>query len=488
MLTRQMMSLARPHRHYSRHDSCPLVKVMTESISSAIFREYDIRGVAGRDLTPTVAHAIGCAFSVLLADRCKTGAIVVGRDNRTSGPELHDALLQGLTESGVNVCDVGEVPTPTLYWTLHTREVMGGIQVTASHNPPQFNGFKLCIGTAALYGDDIQRILTLIQDGRRVRGHGVVRQLQVLDDYVDDIVRRIGTLKGNPAVVLDGSNGVGAGPARLVLERLGARVTCLSCRSDGHFPDHPPDPSNAHNLAALIATVRAEHCGLGLAVDGDADRVGVIDGSGAMVPGDRVLALLARDVLPRHAGASVIFDVKCSMALPKVIQDAGGVPVMWKTGHSLIEAKMAELQSPLAGELSGHMYIGDDYYGFDDAIYAAARLLAIVARRDADIRALLADVPVYPATPEMRIPCPDDRKFHIVRRAIDHFAREHHVVDIDGARVDYGDGWGLIRASNTEPALVLRFEAKSDARLKEIEGEMRGWLKTATAAAAQVKG
>lgn len=460
---------------------------MTESISSAIFREYDIRGVAGRDLTPALAHEIGRAFAVLLADRCKTGAIAVGRDNRTSGPELHDALLQGLTESGVDVWDLGEVPTPTLYWTLHRHPVVGGIQVTASHNPPQFNGFKLCIGTAALYGDDIQCILTLIRDGRRVRGHGAVRPLQVLDDYVQDIVSRIGALEDSPPVVLDGSNGVGAEPARQVLERLGARVTCLSCRSDGHFPDHPPDPSNAKNLAALIAKVTAEHYSIGLAVDGDADRVGVIDGSGAMVPGDRVLALLARDVLPRHAGASVIFDVKCSMALPKVIQDAGGVPVMWKTGHSLIEAKMAELQSPLAGELSGHMYIGDDYYGFDDAIYAAARLLAMVARRGTDIRALLADVPEYPATPEMRIPCPDDRKFEVVRQAIDHFAREHHVIDLDGARVDYGDGWGLIRASNTEPALVLRFEAKTEDRLQAIEGEMRGWLKTATAASAKTK-
>lgn len=480
-----MMSLGRLHRLCSRHDCCPLVELMTESISSAIFREYDIRGVAASDLTPAVAREIGCAFAVLLADRCKTGAIAVGRDNRTSGPALHDALLQGLAESGVDVWDVGEVPTPTLYWTLHRRAVVGGIQVTASHNPPQFNGFKLCIGTAALYGDDIQRILTLIRDGRRVRGHGVVRPLQVLDDYVQDIVSRIGPLAGNPSVVLDGSNGVGAEPARQVLERVGARVTCLSCRSDGHFPDHPPDPSNAKNLAALIAKVTAEHCGLGLAVDGDADRVGVIDGSGAMVPGDRVLALLARDVLPRHAGASVIFDVKCSMALPEVIQDAGGVPFMWKTGHSLIEAKMAELKSPLAGELSGHMYIGDDYYGFDDAIYAAARLLAMVAGRGADIRTLLADVPVYPATPEMRIPCPDDRKFDIVRRAIDHFARSHDVIDIDGARVDYGDGWGLIRASNTEAALVLRFEAKTDDRLKEIEGEMQGWLKTATAGSAK---
>lgn len=460
---------------------------MTESISSAIFREYDIRGVAGRDLTPALAHEIGRAFAVLLADRCKTGAIAVGRDNRTSGPELHDALLQGLTESGVDVWDLGEVPTPTLYWTLHRHPVVGGIQVTASHNPPQFNGFKLCIGTAALYGDDIQCILTLIRDGRRVRGHGAVRPLQVLDDYVQDIVSRIGALEDSPPVVLDGSNGVGAEPARQVLERLGARVTCLSCRSDGHFPDHPPDPSNAKNLAALIAKVTAEHYSIGLAVDGDADRVGVIDGSGAMVPGDRVLALLARDVLPRHAGASVIFDVKCSMALPKVIQDAGGVPVMWKTGHSLIEAKMAALQSPLAGELSGHMYIGDDYYGFDDAIYAAARLLAMVARRGTDIRALLADVPEYPATPEMRIPCPDDRKFEVVRQAIDHFAREHHVIDLDGARVDYGDGWGLIRASNTEPALVLRFEAKTEDRLQAIEGEMRGWLKTATAASAKTK-
>ncbi len=463
-----------------------------------IFREYDIRGVVGTELTADTARAIGTAFAAYLEDEDVHGPIAVGRDNRPSGGELHDALVEGLTESGVDVVDVGLVPTPTLYWALEKLAVAGGIQITASHNPPEYNGFKVCVGTKALYGADIQRLLELVQQGRRVRAPspGRVQDERVLDRYADDIVERIGTIgetaggmnaapTGRPRrVVLDCMNGVGALVGPRLLTRLGHAVTCIRCKSDGRFPNGQPDPSQEKNLVALQSAVRAAAAAgyavdAGIALDGDADRIGVVDSTGAVVWGDRVLAIYARDVLakPEHAGQPVIFDVKCSQALADAVQAAGGQPVMWKTGHSLIEAKMRELNSPLAGELSGHMYIGDGYYGYDDALYAAARLLRIMATTGRGIAELLAGVPVYPISPEIRVDCPDDRKFGIVDRAVAHWSASHDVITVDGARVQFGDGWGLVRASNTQPALVLRFEARTPERLAAIRDEMATWLR-----------
>ena len=452
-----------------------------------IFREYDIRGLAGTELTPETARLVGIAYAAFLAASGVTGPIAIGRDNRPSGVGLHDALVPALTDSGIEVVDVGMVPTPALYWCLETLGVAGGIQITASHNPAAYNGFKLCVGKRALQGEEIQQLLTLVREGRRVNGHaaGCVRTLSILDRYVDDLVAHIGgPLPRRLHVALDCANGVGSLVAPRLLERLGVTVsTCLLCESDGTFPRRQPDPSQAQNLADLIAAVRASAQGgspidAGIALDGDADRLGVVDATGEIIWGDRVLAIFARDVLAEAAyrGAPIIFDVKSSQALDEAIRASGGKPVMWKTGHSLIESKMQELHSPLAGELSGHMYIGDRYYGFDDGLYAAARLLKIMATSAKSITELLAGVPTYPISPEIRVDCPDDRKFDIVRHAVAHWSATHEVITVDGARVSFSDGWGLIRASNTQPALVLRFEARTEARLAQIQSEMEGWL------------
>jgi phosphomannomutase / phosphoglucomutase len=455
------------------------------TVPATIFREYDIRGLAGTELTPDTARAVGIAFAVFLTDAGVRGPIAIGRDNRPSGSGLHDALVSALTASGLDVLDVGVVPTPALYWSLQNLGVGGGVQITASHNPAPYNGFKMCVGTRALFGEEIQQLLTIIRSGRRVTGQGTVRSVAILDRYLDDIVQRIGGPLTRPMrIALDCANGVGSLVGPQLMQRLGVTVTaCLLCESDGTFPRRQPDPSQAKNLADLIAAVRTAAAtgapdDAGIAVDGDADRIGVVDGTGEIVWGDRVLAIYARDVLanPANHGAPIIFDVKSSQALEEAIRSAGGTPVMWKTGHSLIESKMQELRAPLAGELSGHMYIADGYYGFDDALYAAARLLRIMATSGKTLTELLAGVPVYPISPELRIHCADEVKFEIVKRAVAHWSVDHSVVTVDGARINFGEVWGLIRASNTEPALVLRFEGRTEARLAAIRGEMETWL------------
>jgi phosphomannomutase/phosphoglucomutase len=450
------------------------------TVAPQIFREYDIRGLVGSELDADTARDIGRAFAVYLDEVDVHGPIAVGRDNRPSGDALHAALVNSLTESGVDVVDVGVVPTPTLYWALERLGVAGGVQITASHNPAPYNGFKLCVGTAALYGDDIQKLLVIIQQGKRLTPTkpGSVRSEAILDPYLDDIVARIGPLARPMSIALDCANGVGSLVGPKLMERLGVRVTqCLLCTSDGNFPKRQPDPSQAKNLVDLQQAVRATSAQVGIAVDGDADRIGVVDEQGEIVWGDRVLAIYARDVLTRHQGQPIIFDVKCSEALSQAITAAGGKPFMWRTGHSLIEAKMHELNAPLAGELSGHMYIGDGWYGFDDALYSAARLLKIMASSGKTVTELLEGVPVYPSTPEIRVDCPDDKKFDIVNRAIAYWRSNHTVVDVDGARVLFDGGWGLIRASNTQPAIVCRFEAHTQDRLNEITSEMEGWLR-----------
>jgi len=450
------------------------------TVAPQIFREYDIRGLVGSELDVDTARDVGRAFAVYLDDINVHGPIAVGRDNRPSGDALRDALVAALIESGVDVIDVGVVPTPTLYWALEKLGVGGGVQITASHNPAPYNGFKVCVGTNALYGEDIQKLLVLVEMGKRVAANkpGSVRQEAILDRYLDDIVQRIGPLARPLSIALDCANGVGSLVGPRLMERLGVKVTqCLLCTSDGRFPKRQPDPSQAKNLEDLQQAVRATSAQVGIALDGDADRIGVVDEHGEIVWGDRVLAIYARDVLARNPGAPVIFDVKCSEALPQAITAAGGKPFMWRTGHSLIEAKMHEIHAPLAGELSGHMYIADGYYGYDDALYAAARLLSIMASSSKTITELLAGVPVYPSTPEIRIDCPDDKKFAIVSNAVTHWQANHTVVDVDGARVVFDGGWGLIRASNTQPALVLRFEAHTQDELSAIENEMEGWLR-----------
>jgi phosphomannomutase/phosphoglucomutase len=448
------------------------------AIAPGIFRQYDIRGVVGDDLTEEAACALGGAYAALLRERGVRGEIAVGRDNRPSGSALRDALVEGLTRAGTNVVDIGVVPTPLLYWSLHHLGVVGGIQITGSHNPPEYNGFKLCLGTESLHGPDIQHLLALIHSGAAPSGKAGVRSERVIDRYVADVAQRVGTLSRPMRIVYDCGNGAGALVAPQIMRAIGVHGTGLFCESDGTFPNHHPDPTVPANLQDLIAAVKREGAELGIAFDGDADRIGLVDGDGRIIWGDHILILYARDVLARTGrDQPIIFDVKCSQALPHEIERAGGRPVMWKTGHSLIKDKMKELRAPLAGEMSGHMFFREGFHGHDDALYGAARLRRNVADSGRTVRELLADVLEFVSTPEIRVDCADDLKFDIVARAVDHFRRLHDVSDVDGVRVLFGDGWGLIRASNTQPILVLRFEARTPERLDAIRAELEGWLR-----------
>ena len=453
---------------------------MRTDIPAGIFRQYDIRGIVGRDLNAVVATAVGQAYVAYLDRHGKPGPVAVGRDNRPSGTMLRDALVEGILSSGRDVVDIGVVPTPVLYWALHHVGVVGGIQITGSHNPSEYNGFKLSIGTGSIHGDAIQELYRLT--GKREAGsgkRGSVSAASVIDRYLDDIVARTGKLKRPIRVVYDCGNGAGAVVAPQLFERLGVTGRGLFCESDGTFPNHHPDPTVPENLEDLIEAVKGDGAEVGIAFDGDADRIGVVDDRGQIIWGDRILILYAQDVLQRTGrGQAIIFDVKCSQALPDAITKAGGKPVMWKTGHSLIKDKMKEEHAPLAGEMSGHMFFTEGFYGHDDALYGAARLLRIAADTGKTVRELLADVPDFVSTPEIRIEVDEAVKFDIVARAVEHFRSRYDVIDVDGVRVLFGDGWGLIRASNTQPVLVARFEALTPERLAAIRGEMEGWLRS----------
>ena len=447
-------------------------------LSRTIFREYDIRGVAGKDLTEEVATAVAGAFAAFLAEKGVKGTLAVGRDNRPSGEKFHPALVSGLLASGIDVVDIGIVPTPLAYWSQHNLDVVGGIQITGSHNPPEYNGFKLGLGTTSIFGADIQHLYDLAVEGRFPRGKGTLCKQQVIDRYVDDIAGRIGKLSRDVKVILDCGNGAGALVAPKLFPKLGIKPRCLFCESDGTFPNHHPDPTVAKNVEALIAAVKKDRADVGIAFDGDADRIGVIDDQGEIIWGDSLLIIYARDALARKGkGQSIVFDVKASQALPEAVEKAGGIPVMWKTGHSLIEQKMHETDAPVGGEVSGHMFFSEGYYGFDDALYGAARLLRIMADSGKSVRELLLDVPRFVSTPEIRVDCPDDKKFGIVDEARQYFGARYKVITVDGVRVQFGDGWGLIRASNTGPVLVMRFEARTQEQLDKIQSEMQGWLR-----------
>ena len=452
---------------------------MTATTASAgIFRQNDIRGVVGRDLTTAAARAVGVGYAALARERGVHGAVTVGRDNRPSGDGLRDALVDGLTAMGFDVVDLGVVPTPVTYWALHHENVIGGIQITGSHNPPEYNGFKLSLGTDSIHGAAIQRLRELTATTEPAGPRGAVRKREVLDAYVADIAARVGTLSRPVRAVWDCGNGAAAVVAPQLFAAIGLEGRGLFCESDGRFPNHHPDPTVPENLEDLIAAVREDGAEIGVAFDGDGDRIGVVDAEGTIIWGDHLLILYARDLFRRTgAGQPIIFDVKCSQVLPAEVERAGGRPVMWKTGHSLIKEKMRELDAPIAGEMSGHMFFGEGFYGHDDALYAAARLLRIVADAGQTVRELLADVPHFVSTPELRIDVPDDEKFGIVERAVRHFRERYEVIDVDGVRVVFEDGWGLIRASNTQPALVARYEASTPERQRAIRAEMEGWLR-----------
>ncbi len=448
------------------------------TIAAGIFRQYDIRGVVDDDLTVEAAEGIGRAYAALLDERGIAGAVAVGRDNRPSGTALREALVKGLTARGRDVIDIGVGPTPLLYWSLHHLTVAGGIQITGSHNPPEFNGFKICVGTGSLHGNGIQRLRQLL-DAPATPDVGSVRSEDLNAAYAEDILARTGPLPRRLKVVLDAGNGAGGPLTEQIFARMNIDATYLFCDSDGTFPNHHPDPTVEENLRDLIAAVKEQRADIGIAFDGDADRIGIVDGDGTIIWGDYLLLLYARDVFARTSGGqSIIFDVKCSQALPDAITKAGGIPVMWKTGHSLIKDKMKELHAPVAGEMSGHMFFTEGFYGHDDALYAAARILRIVSSSAGSVRDLLADVPSYFSTPELRIECGDERKFSLVEAASEHFRKTHDVIDVDGARVLFGDGWGLIRASNTQPIVVCRFEALTAERRDAIRAEFYAWMRT----------
>jgi phosphomannomutase/phosphoglucomutase len=445
-----------------------------------IFRQYDIRGIVGEDLTADVTESVGRAFASMVraATGTTTPRIAVGNDNRTTSPALVEGLVAGIRAAGVDVLQVGTVPTPVLYWTEATFGTDAGVQITGSHNPPEWNGVKLSLGRSSLYGDGIQEIRNRIVAGDMDSGEGSHVEEEVLDRYVTDISERI-SLTTDMTVAVDAGNGVGALVAVPLLEAIGASVTPLYCESDGTFPNHHPDPTVDENLADLIQAVRSSPHDLGVAFDGDADRIGAVDEKGNIIRGDILLLLYGLDLLDKLGpGQKLIFDVKCSQVLPEVFAAAGGEPIMWKTGHSLIKKKMKETGALLAGELSGHIMVADDYFGFDDALYAACRLAAIVSRSGRPLSEMVADFPVYVSTPEIRIDVSEEQKWDLVERAVAHFSASHDVIDVDGARVLFGDGWALLRASNTQPAVVARIEAVSDSKLTEIREEVSAWLAT----------
>lgn len=449
-------------------------------IAAGIFRQYDIRGIVGKDLTVEAARAVGLAYAANMTQKGVRGAVAVGRDNRPSGSMLRDALVEGLTSAGVDVVDIGVVPTPLNYWALHHLAVAGGIQITGSHNPPEYNGFKLSLGKGSMHGDEIQHLFALTQTpAPPAPQKGKVSEAELIDRYIDDVVQRTGKLKRKIKIVYDCGNGAGALVAPQMFERLGVEGRGLFCESDGTFPNHHPDPTVPENLEDIITAVREDGAEIGIAFDGDADRIGVVDGDGNIIWGDRVLILYARDALERTGrGQPIIFDVKSSQALATAVENAGGKPVMWKTGHSLIKDKMKEMHAPVAGEMSGHMFFTEGFYGHDDALYGAARLLRILSDSGRTVAQMLSDVPDFYSTPELRIEVPEEIKFGLVDEAVKHFRGKYDVIDVDGVRVLFGDGWGLIRASNTQSVIVARYEAQSPERLAAIRGEMEGWLRS----------
>jgi phosphomannomutase/phosphoglucomutase len=441
-------------------------------VPDRIFREYDIRGVVGEDLTPDVARAVGRA----LATRLGAGAVLaVGHDNRLSSPELAEALCRGLEESGAGARLLGTVPTPAAYYAERVLEVEGAVQITGSHNPPEYNGLKMVVGGESLYGDDIQDLRRRIQEDAFAEGAGRTERVEILERYVREIATR-SPVSPPVGLTLDCGNGTGSVVAPEALRAAGARVDPLYCESDGTFPHHHPDPTVDENVQDLIARVKERGDGFGVGLDGDADRIGVVTEEGRILRGDQLLLLFALDLLERHPGAEVIFDVKCSMALPELIEEAGGVPVMWKTGHSLIKERMHRTNAPIAGEMSGHICFADKYFGFDDAIYAAARLAALVGRSGRSVRELAARIPDYPSTPELRLECPEQRKFAVVEEVARHFRGRQPVSEMDGARIDFGEGWALVRASNTQPVVVVRLEARSRGALEAVAEEVGGVL------------
>jgi phosphomannomutase/phosphoglucomutase len=445
-------------------------------IDPTIFREYDIRGVVDRQLTTEAVELVGRAFAATV----KAGGgrrVTVGQDCREHSPKLFTALVRGIIAGGLEVLDLGVVATPMQYFSLHHFDADGGVQITGSHNPPEYNGLKIAIGKTTIYGEQIQDLRKRIEsDALPTAAGGKVEKVDVVTPYTDYAVRGIELGPRKLKVVVDGGNGT-AGPFAVpIMQRLGLEVVPLFIEMDASFPNHHPDPTVEKNLEDLRKRVKETHADFGIAFDGDGDRIGAIDEQGAILWGDQLMILFSRAVLAERPGAAIVADVKCSETLYDDITKHGGRGVMWKTGHSLIKNKMKEVSAELAGEMSGHIFFKHRYFGFDDATYSGLRLCEIVSRTDRPLSTLLDDVPKMHSTPEIRLDCPEELKFKLVAAAVAHFKKKHRVIDVDGARVVFEDGWGLVRASNTQPILVLRFEARTAARVSEIRSYVEGEL------------
>lgn len=440
-----------------------------------IFREYDIRGVAGRDILDEDVVNIGKAYGSLLKNQNRNN-ISVGRDCRLTSQKFAQLFIDGIISTGCNVIDIGTCPTPVLYFSIQHLNLGGGAMVTASHNPPEYNGFKLLSGTDSIHSQGLQDIRIIIENQEFVQGSGKVSKKDVITPYKEYIVNNI-NIKNPIKIGIDSGNGTGGITALPVLKDLGCEVYDIYCDMDGRFPNHEADPTQKKNMLDLIELVKEKNLDLGVGYDGDADRIGVVDKNGELIYGDQLMVVYAREILERDPGATFISEVKCSMVMYDDIKKHGGNAIMWKTGHSLIKKKMKEKNAALAGEMSGHMFFKDRYLGFDDALYATCRLLEIMADTGQGVDELIQDLPRTFTTPELRVECPDEIKFKAVDKIVAHFKAKQDIIDIDGLRALYDDGWGLVRASNTQPALVLRFEALSEKRLHEIQNEIESVLK-----------
>src|ERR1700761_1580201 len=439
-------------------------------LKPSIFREYDIRGIADDELLDPDVESLGRALATYIV-RHSGSSICLGCDCRLSGTRLHDALLKGLLAAGSHVLDAGTVPTPLLYYSVVHFDADGGIMITGSHNPPEYNGIKTVCGTGTLFGEDIQTIHKMILGNDFESGEGTLKKVDAVTPYVDEIAGQF-QLERKVKVVVDAGNGTAGPVIHRVLEKLNVDATELFFDMDGHFPNHHPDPTVLKNLRALQESVRKHKADLGVAFDGDSDRIGAVDEQGNVVYGDMLLLIFGREILSRKPGSTFIGEVKCSQVMYDKLKALGGQPIMYKTGHSLIKAKMKQEHAELAGEMSGHMFFADRYYGYDDAIYATCRLLGVVSNSGQPLSHQLEDIPKLVSTPELRIDCPDDVKFKVVEKVAEVLRKSRPVVEVDGVRVPFDQGWGLVRASNTQPVLVMRFEASSKHLLQQYRSEI----------------
>ena len=440
-----------------------------------IFREYDIRGIAEKDITEQDAVSIGRAYGSMIKKNGNV-KVTIGRDCRKSSDLFSMRFIKGILTTGCDVIDIGICPTPVLYFSIHHLSAQGGAMVTASHNPPEYNGFKLMNGSDSIHSQGLQKIRKIIEDKRYESGSGILTKADVITPYMEYIQKNI-NIPTKIRIGIDAGNGTGGVTALPVLKSLGCEVHDLYCDMDGNFPNHPADPTVKDNMLDLIALVKEEKLDLGVGYDGDADRIGLVDENGSIIYGDQLMVIFAREILSRKPGATFISEVKCSMTMYDDIRKHGGRAIMWKTGHSLIKKKMKEENAALAGEMSGHMFFADRYFGFDDALYATCRLLEIMSKTNKRVSELIEDLPKTYTTPEIRVQCDDDIKFDVVKKITDRFKKQGEVIDIDGMRAVYDDGWGLVRASNTQPALVLRFESLTEPGLARIRNEIETALK-----------